>query len=156
MLQRLVATFALLTLPALADAAVSVVHVWPSHRTADSYRRISEYIGGTENNGHETVLRTQPTERTGYYFLTRITTDTPVAGATLVLEVVLPGNPAIRTFQFPAEFGTGNKVFQVGVTGSDWPDTQMRPSAWRVTIRSSDGTVLADSPSFLWQMPNVK
>jgi hypothetical protein len=156
MLQRLVATLALLTLPALADAAVSVVHVWPSHRTADSFRRISEYIDGTENTGHETVLRTQPAERTGCYFLTRIKTDTPVVGATLVLEVVLPGNPAIRTFQFPAEFGRGNKVFQVGVTGSDWPDTQMRPSAWRVTIRSSDGTVLADSPSFLWQMPHAK
>ena len=156
MLPRFVAALLLLALPALASASVAIVHVWPSHRSADSFRRISEYVGGTENNGHETVLRSKPETRDGCYFLTRTKADAPVSGAMLVLEVVLPGDPAVKTFQFPAEIPAGRKVFQVGLTGSDWPDAQTRPAAWRVTVRSADGAILADSPSFLWRVPATK
>ena len=156
MFPRFVAALLLFTLPALAGASVSIVHVWPSHRTADSFRRISEYVGGTENSGRETILRTKPEARVGCYFLTRTKADAPISGATLVLEVVLPGDPAIHTFQFPADIPAGGKVFQVGVTGSDWPSAQTRPAAWRVTVRSADGAILADSPSFLWRVPTAK
>ena len=156
MLPRLVAAFLFIALPAWASAAVSFVHVWPAHRTADSFRRITEYIGGTENTGREIVLRTQAETRDGYYFLTRIKADAPVTGATLMLELVLPGNPAVHTYQFPVELPSGNKVFQIGITGTDWPDAQTRPAAWRVTVRTADGNVLADSPSFLWRVPATK
>lgn len=155
MLPRLV-TALLLTLPALAPAAVTVVHVWPTQRSADSFRRISEYVDGTENSGRETVLRTRPDARDGCYFLTRTKADTPVAGATLVLEIVLPGSPEVHTYPFSVDVPAGRRVFQVGVTGTDWPDTQTRPAAWRVTIRSADGALLADSPSFLWSVPAPK
>ena len=150
---RLLAALLFLTLPAWAGAAVSLVHVWPTHRTADSFRRITEYIGGSENTGREIVLRTKAEAREGYYFLSRIKADGPEAGAVLVLELVLPGSPAIHTYRFPIELSAGHKVFQVGVTGADWPDAQTRPAAWRVTVHSANDTVLADSPSFLWMVP---
>ncbi len=155
MLPRLVTAF-LLALPALAPAAVSVVHVWPSHRSADSFRRISEYVAGSENSGRETILRTKTEAREGCYFLTRTKADAAIAGATLVLEVVLPGSPEVHTYPFSVDVPAGNRVFQVGVTGADWPGTQTRPAAWRVTIRTADGTLLADSPSFLWSVPGAK
>jgi hypothetical protein len=156
MLPRFVAALLLFALPSLANAAVSIVHVWPSQRTADSFRRISEYMGGPENSGRETLLRTKPEAHEGCYFLTRLKADAPLPGATLVLEVVLPGSPAIHSFPFPVDIPAGGKVFQVGVTGADWPNAQTRPAAWRVTVRTADGTVLADSPSFLWRVPGAK
>ena len=153
---RFVAALLLFALPALTNAGVSIVHVWPSQRSADSFRRISEYMSGTESSGRQSLLRTKPAEHIGCYFLTRLKADTALPGATLVLEVVIPGNPAVRTFSFPVDIPSGSKVFQIGVTGADWPSPQTRPAAWRVTVRGADGAVLADSPSFLWQVPASK
>jgi len=147
---RLVAVSLLIAIPALLNGATSIVRVWPAYREADSFRRISEYVSGHENTGREIVLRTQAEPRTGYYFLTRLKTDTATPGANLVLEVVLPGNPAVHTFTFPADLPAGHKVFQLGVTGTDWPGKDTRPAAWRVTARAADGTILAERTSFLW------
>jgi hypothetical protein len=153
---RFVAAILLFALPALAHAGVSIVHVWPSQRTADSFRRISEYMSGSESSGRDTLLRTKPDSHVGCYFLTRLKADAPQPAATLVLEVVIPGSPAVRTFSFPVDIPSGGKVFHIGVTGADWPSVQTRPSAWRVSVRTADGTVLADSPSFLWRVPASK
>lgn len=156
MLPRFVAASLLLALPALASASTSIVHVWPAYRDTDSFRRISEYVGaGHENTGRETVLRTQADNRDGYYFLTRLKSDTAVTAATIVLELVLPGNPAVRTFRFPTDLPAGQQVFQLGVTGTDWPASTTRPAAWRVTARTADDKVIAEHSSFLWGAPTA-
>jgi hypothetical protein len=147
---RSVAALLLLALPALLNGAVDIVRVWPTYRDETSFRRISEYVGGQENTGREVVLRTQTEPRDGYYFLTRVKTDTAVSDANLVLEVVLPGNPAVHTYTFPAALSEGGKVYQLGVTGTDWPDKGTRPAAWRLSVRRADGAVLAERSSFLW------
>ncbi|HLP07837.1 MAG TPA: hypothetical protein VK178_06705 [Opitutaceae bacterium] len=147
---RSAAALLLLALPALLNGAVEIVRVWPTYRDADSFKRITEYVGGNENTGNEIVLRTQAEPRDGYYFLTRVKTDAAAPGASLVLEVVLPGNPAVHTYTFPADLPAGAKVFQLGVTGADWPSQETRPAAWRLTARAADGTVLAERSSFLW------
>lgn len=150
---RSTAALLLLTVPALLNAAVDVVRVWPSYREADSFRRISEYVSGQENTGREIILRTQAEPRSGYYFLARVKSDAPASGTSLVLEVVMPGAPAVRTFTFPADFRAGDQVYQLGVTGTDWPGKDTRPAAWRLTARGADGTTLAELASFLWSAP---
>ena len=150
---RLVVASLLIAIPALLQGATSIVRVWPAYRDADSFRRITEYMGGNESTGNEIVLRTQTASRDGYYFLTRLKTDSATPGSSLVLEVILPGNPAIHTFTFSADLPTGHQVYQLGVTGADWPGKGTRPSAWRVTIRSSEGAILAERTSFLWTAP---
>jgi len=150
---RLVVASLLIAIPALLQGATSIVRVWPAYRDADSFRRITEYMGGNESTGNEIVLRTQTASRDGYYFLTRLKTDSATQGSSLVLEVILPGNPAIHTFTFNADLPTGHQVYQLGVTGADWPGKGTRPSAWRVTIRSSEGAILAERTSFLWTAP---
>ena len=150
---RLVVASLLIAIPALLQGATSIVRVWPAYRDADSFRRITEYMGGNESTGNEIVLRTQTASRDGYYFLTRLKTDSATQGSSLVLEVILPGNPAIHTFTFNADLPTGHQVYQLGVTGPDWPGKGTRPSAWRVTVRSSDGAILAERTSFLWSAP---
>lgn len=155
MLSRSVAAFLLLSIaPAWACAATGIVHVWPAYRDNESFRRISEYVGsGAENTGREITLRTQSESRDGYYFLTRIKSDQPLAGVQIVLEAVLPGSPVVHTFRFPAEIPSGQQVFQLGVTGSDWPGAEVRPAAWRISAQTADGTVLTELSSFLWSGP---
>jgi hypothetical protein len=150
---RLVAATLLIAIPALLQGATSIVRVWPAYRDADSFRRITEYMGGRESTGNEIVLRTQTNSRDGYYFLTRIKTDSATPAASFVLEVILPGNPAVHTFTFAADIPAGRQVYQLGVTGADWPGKDTRPSAWRVTARTADGTILAARTSFLWSAP---
>jgi hypothetical protein len=154
---RFAATLLLLAAPALVHGAVDIVRVWPSYREASSFRRISEYIGaGHENTGREIVLRTQTEPRNGYYFLTRLKADTATAGASLVLEVVMPGSPVVHTFTFPTDLPGHDQVFQLGVTGADWPGKETRPAAWRLTARAADGSILAERFSFLWSTSVAK
>jgi hypothetical protein len=46
-----------------------------------------------------------------------------------------------------------SKVFQLGLTGPDWPDSEINPVAWKLELRSADGQVLASAQSFLWEKP---
>lgn len=149
------ALFCLIALAASAHAAgVEFVRVWPGWRDEESFVRISEYFTYRENTGRETVLRTQPDARAGFYFLTRTKTDAAISGATFKLEIVSPGNPQPRVYSFSADIPRGSRVFQIGVTGSDWPDEDTYPVAWRVTLSGSDGTVLTSAQSFLWSNPS--
>lgn len=154
MFPRSAAAFLLLLAPAWAYGTTGIIHVWPAYRDGESFRRISEYVGsGRENTGREVTLRTRNDQRAGYYFLTRIKSDEALANALIELEAVLPGSPTIHTFRFPASIPAGQQVFQLGVTGNDWPTPEARPAAWRVTVRSTEGTVLAEHSSFLWSTP---
>lgn len=154
MSSRFAATLLLLAVPAFLHGAVDIVRVWPTYREADSFRRISEYLGhGQENTGREIVLRTQAEPRSGYYFLTRLKADSATPGASLVLEVVMPGSPTVHTYTFPTDLPARDQVFQLGVTGTDWPAQDTRPAAWRITARAADGSILAERSSFLWSNP---
>jgi len=156
MFSRRVLTALLLTLPLVASAAPGLVRVWPSYRTAESFKRVSEYIDGVENTGNDAVLRSQSDVRDGYYFLVRTRTDTAVAGAKISVEVALPQRSGAKTFVFPADLPAGDKVFHLGITGADWPDAKVRPGAWRVVLRSADGTILATRHSFLWSSADAR
>lgn len=153
-------TFALLAAlvfaagPARA-AEAEFVRVWPSWRTAESFERIGEYFGRSENPAGRTVLRTQPAARAGYYFLVRVKPPAAVAGARFELEVIRPDAPDAKTFAFPAPaMPAGETVFELGLTGADWPDGEKaQPVAWRLALRTADGRTLAEHKSFLWEKP---
>ncbi len=136
--------------------ALQVVRLWPGYRTAESFERISEYFTGKENPGRQTILRSQLTARGGYYFLVRLENlGTAQSGATLELQVIAPTSPEPRTFTFKAEIPAGSRVFNVGLTGSDWPDPKAHPVAWLFTVRAADGTELTRQQSFLWAKPET-
>ena len=138
-----------------AEAAdVSFVRVWPGWRDADSFDSISEYFTGKENTGRRLTLRTQPAERAGFYFLVRLTNTGPAnATAKFRLQVILPDSPVTRTFDFPATLPAKSAVFQLGLTGTDWPDAKIQPVAWKLELLGGDDAVLATEQSFLWSMP---
>lgn len=136
-------------------AEVEFVRIWPAWRKTESFIRISEYFGGGENTGRQTVLRTQAGERSGFYFLTRTANSgEPVTGAKFELKVILPDSPFPRVFFLPADVPAGGHVFNLGLTGEDWPDKKIQPVAWRLRLLAADGRELAVGKSFLWEKPD--
>lgn len=146
----------LCSVPALSVAAensLQVVRVFTGWREAASFKRIGEYFDGRERTGGEVILRSQPAERGGYYFLIRLANPGAATPATLQLEVVRPGTPKPQVFSFPTSVPVGSTVFNVGLTGADWPDHEINPVAWRLQVLAADGQVLATSQSYVWEKP---
>lgn len=137
-------------------AGPEIVRVWPSYRTASSFVRISEYFTGREAFGrHETIFRTDPATRAGFYFLTRIKNRSEeITGAQLQLEIITPDAPTPKIFRFPILVPHGNHVFQLGLTGKDWPNIDQKPVAWRILVLAPDGHALLSRQSFLWSKPD--
>lgn len=145
----------ILAAPTLTRAAeVELTRVWPAWRTAESFDRISEYFTRQENTGRHTVLRSHPEARAGYYFLVRAKTATAATGLKFVLQIITPDNPEPKTYTFPADLSAKENIFDLGVTGPDWPDRKTHPVAWHLVIASTDGRELASQQSFLWAKPS--
>jgi hypothetical protein len=138
----------------LHSAEAEFLRVWPGFRDAESFERISEYFGGGENTGRQVVLRTQAGVREGFYFLVRVKAAAAIANARYEVNVIRPDAPAAKVFTFPASIPAKETVFQLGLTGADWPEGKdAHPVAWKLVLRSSDGRVLAEQKSYLWEKP---
>jgi hypothetical protein len=144
----------LLTLVCAGAADLTITQVWPQWRDAESFDRISEYFGGGENTGGHRILRTHADTRAGFYFLVRLAPTTAVANARFELQVIRPDAPEPKTFTFSVDAPATGPVFELGLTGADWPGgAKARPVAWKLALLAADGRVLAEQQSFLWENP---
>ena len=141
--------------PAALAADATFVRLWPGWRETESFDRITEFLGGSEPTGSRTLLRSQPASRAGYYFLLRINTANALSpGAKFELAVIRPDSPELKIFSFPVTASVGDTVFDLGLTGADWPGgKKTNPVAWKLTLLAADGRVLAEHKSFLWEKP---
>jgi hypothetical protein len=146
------ALLAALVAPAAA-ADLRFERVWLQWHDADSFQSFYEYHTGRELVGKWTVLRTQPDDRTGLYFLVRINNPGTVTTGTIVVHVISPESIDTRLYSFPVEVPAGSRLFVVGLTGSDWALGRAQPVAWNVELQGTDGAVLAKKASFLWEKP---
>jgi hypothetical protein len=141
--------------PAFAADGITFVRVWPAWRDAAAFDSISEHFTGREEHGHRVVQRTTPDQRAGFYYLVRVRNEgTARADARFSLQVVSPASPETKTYAFPALIASGTTVFQLGLTGPEWPDRKAHPVAWKLELLSADGRVLASEQSFLWAKPS--
>lgn len=116
---------------------------------------MSEYLTGKENLGNRVIIRTDRSERAGYYFvliLDEQVRDLP-AGTYIEGEFYTPKSldKQAHTFKLPSKLPKTKEVF-IGLTGEDWTDKNAVPAAWRFTIRNSNGDVLATEKSYLWSL----
>jgi hypothetical protein len=133
---------------------VSFKRVWPEWHDSDSFQSFYEDHTGQELTGKWIVLRSQPRERSGLYFLTRVENKASVLrGATFVVRVITPDGIDTKTFSFPATVPGGSKLFEIGLTGTDWKGPRFEPVAWEVELDAADGRVLARKTSYLWEKP---
>jgi hypothetical protein len=136
-------------------ADISFKRVWVQWHTADSFQSFYEYHTGRELVGRWIVMRSQPEERTGLYFLTRVENHgAPVRGANFVVRVVTPDATETKVYNFPADIQGGSWLFEIGLTGKDWVLERLHPVAWEVELQAPDGAVLARKSSFLWEKPD--
>lgn len=135
-------------------ANVEFVRIWPQWRNADAFDRIKEYFGGGENDGREMVLRTHAEQRAGLYFLVRVKSDSALADAKLMLEVIRPDSPDPKSYTFPVSIPAKSHVVELGLTDGDWPGgREAHPVAWKLTLQDSTGKAVASQHSFLWEKP---
>jgi len=154
------ASLILVLTAAAAENTVDLIRIWPSWRSANSFLRISEYFGGSEARSGQTILRSQPAERSGFYFLTRIkNSGAPLADAHFELQVIRPDSPHAVTYTFPATIETGSHAYLLGLTGSDWlgfdgkPAEDSHPVSWRLRLLDSQARELLHRESYLWAKP---
>jgi hypothetical protein len=102
------------------------------------------------------VLRTNPEQRTGFYFLVRVKNPGAARQVTFQLQLIEQGTPTPRPTTFAGELPAGTNVFQLGLTGPDWQDAKSQPVAWHLQILGDDGRVLATDKSYLWEKPASK
>ena len=142
-----------LTVPGRA-ASLEIVRVFTGWRDAASFQRVTEYLHGRENTGGINVLRSRPDERAGYYWQVRLKNGgAALPGVKFELQVITPAAPEAKTFTFSADIPAGSRLYQLGVTGADWPGPKARPVAWHLQVFAADGTTLIAKESFLWEMP---
>jgi hypothetical protein len=147
--------FYLLVLTGAGAADLGFVRVWTQWYDADPFIRISEYFTGRPHVGERDILRTQPKIRAGFYFLVRVKNPGPlVSGTTFVVSVILPGAPDPHVFTFATDVPAGGKVYELGLTGADWPGKKIHPLAWKLDLLGADGRPLVTRQSFLWSKPD--
>ncbi|HVU31985.1 MAG TPA: hypothetical protein VHE61_01025 [Opitutaceae bacterium] len=135
-------------------ADVEIVRVWPRWHNAGDFDRIENYFGHPTSGGEGLVVRSHADQLAGLYFLVRVKTPNPVAGAKLILDVIRPDSPDPKRYTFPVSFPRKGGVAEVGLTDGDWPGGQaMHPVAWKLTLLSAGGAELASRQSFLWAKP---
>ncbi len=156
MLPRLFLLLFLSTVTTLAQDP-AIVRVFTGWRDAASFKRISEYFDGKENTGGETVLRTHPEQRAGFYFQLRVANPGVALKARFQLQLVVQGSPTPHTTVFPVELKPGSALYQLGLTGPEWQDAKSQPVAWHLQILAADADqVLASEKSYLWEKPADK
>jgi hypothetical protein len=149
--------FTLLPPASVSATDLEIVRVLPGWRSAESFHRLSEYFGGKENDGGIKVLRSQPAEHAGFYWLIRLKNPHAlVSGARFELRVISPAAPEPKTFTFTTDIPSGSSLCQLGLTGSDWPGAKAQPDAWHLRLLAADGTTLLARESYLWEMPAGK
>lgn len=150
------------TLPPLAlakgdaPAGLEIQRVYTGWREGASFKRIAEYFDGKEHSGRETIVRSHPDQRTGFYFLVRVKNPGAVQKVQFSLQLIEQGVPAPRTTVFPTELKSGPQVVLLGLTGPEWQDPKAQPVAWHVQVLTEDGQVLVAEKSYLWEKPAAK
>jgi hypothetical protein len=119
---------------------------------AQAFERIREFFTGREHTGRRVILRSDPTQRAGVYFimkfdhkLSRLPEDLTVG-----VDWIDGANGLKQTFRgpMPADRKRTDTLL-LGLT--DAPMTS--PLAWRVFVLEADGSILGEAKSFLWEKP---
>ncbi len=138
---------------AAKEGDLSIVHVYTGWRDAASFKRISEYFDGKENTRGEAVLRSQPDQRAGFYFLVRVKSSAGPRALKATLHIVTATNTRPADYSFPIELKAGETVVHLGLTGSDWSNPNGHPVAWKLELKDAADHLVAAESSYLWEKP---
>lgn len=138
--------------------SVEIEEIKPRYIKEEQFKRINEYLTGTENVGDRVIFRTDPKSRDGYYFTLILDEDVRKLpkGTVIVGEFYTPTSveKQTHTFTFTKKRPKTKEIF-IGLTGADWPADiapQIAPAAWHFTIQDANGNTLGSKKSYLWEL----
>lgn len=138
-----------------AEPVVKIVEIMPRYIKTEEFKRISEYMTGKENPGRRVIIRTDPQQRDGYYFVLvlnrnvrKLPPDAYIQG-----EFYTSKSLDLQTYRFelPSILPSTREIF-IGLTGENQPEENIIPAAWRFTIKNSQEEILAQEKSYLWSL----
>jgi hypothetical protein len=139
--------------PKPALTAVSIKEIKPRYMEEEQFKRISEYMTGKEYLGDRVILRSDSSERAGYYFTLVLDEDVRKLpkGTVVTGEFYTKKSPEKQTHEFalPSTRASTDEIF-IGLTGQDWPEAGGVPAAWKFTIKDANGNILGQKQSYLW------
>lgn len=149
--------FLILAFLSLVSAQLSgqeIKRVFRQHYTAEEFKTISGYFSNGEKLGPRIVKRSNPADWDGFYFIVEFS-DRPErfqGKISVTLEIISALSPKPQSYSFNLvneDHLTWEAYF--GLTGSDWPDSELKPIAWKITAKDIEGTVISSKQSFLWE-----
>ena len=145
-----ISTLFLIALCLMAPGIQAIEVIYSKHRTADSFKRISEHLSGKENPGRYRIARSDTSRRDGHYVSMRIeNTDTPELYQAVKIYYVRPGTTKVETATMQLE-GKARKHLLVGLTDEFWETGDNIPVAWKIEFLDTSGQVIGQAESFLW------
>ncbi len=143
-----------LSLSTVVSKAAEIELAFTDYLKTGQFQRITEYFTGQERAGSRTLLRSNPEERSGLYFIIRL--NEPLSSSAInEVEVELirndSGESEIHTFLIESREGKGRWIY-CGLTGDDWPDEKVMPLAWSVRLKQNQREI-ALHRSFLHSLP---
>ena len=124
---------------------------------AGTFTRISEYFTGHENRGRRVIVRSDPENRGGLYFIIRFSESTRDFPEGLHLRIdyysTKQGELEHREFELPYPMKHTNRIF-AGVTAEETENMTL-PIAWRIQLLHQDGSLYSELKSYLWEMPET-
>jgi len=139
-----------------AEPSFKIVEIIPRYIETQEFMRISEYMTGRENPGRRVIIRTNPRQRDGYYFVLVLNRNVRKLPPDAYIQGELYTSKSLdlqtRRFDLPSTLPNTREIF-IGLTGDDWPRGEDdKPSAWRFTLKNSKEEILAQKKSYLWSL----
>lgn len=124
--------------------------------TTSNFQHIAENFTGNEDLGEAAVVRTDPANRDGMYFvlqLSRYVKNIPI-GSQVLIQYTRSDNPQVTSKTMPlADINKNGSYLYVGITGADWPNPNATVTAWKVTLMDPEGNLIVEKKSFTWNQP---
>lgn len=137
-----------LLLSQLTFAGLTIVSA--EHYDADSFKRVSEYFTGKESEGRYHILRSDDTRRDGFYVSLLAEEKSDIKRVSKIrIQFVRPGTQDVEQREF-TQLSLHKPRLLVGLTESEWLDTNSRPVAWKIDLIDSDDLTIESAKSFLW------
>ncbi len=138
---------------AVTPTNLKISRISETYIEAKAFSSIHEHFNYKENTRHRIIARTNESDRSGYYFaisFNKKISHLPADGR-IILEWIPEGknDVAKKELAIP-EINKYSRDLLVGLTGSDWINSKIKPVAWKISFLDKQGIIFAEKTSFLW------
>lgn len=153
-MHRLISCLAVFICSAVIAPALTIKTAYNRYYEAGEIRPISAYFGSAiSGQGFRTVVASQPERPEGQYFLLQLRDRGKASAAGARITYYAGEDRTARTHTWDLGGKELRRWLYLGLSGSDWTDAAAEPLAWHIEILDSEGRVIAEWKSFLWEMP---